>query len=392
MNMISKSKLDAIELLNKLNIAISEQNLVYYSQEGNIDNVRLLIEAGVSANAFYYIEENKKKWYYSPLYSAYTKNHLDIAELLIKNGANVNFIDDNNIIPTPINYAIEKNNAELLAFFIKNGADINLNKKKDNELIPIYQAIKLKYYDILKILIDNNVNLNYKSEIWGTVSPLTYSIGKMDSKASQMLIEANADLNLAVNSSEETPLIVAIRKKNIEIFKMLIEKGADVNKQRKDGKTPMAIAYQKKYNDFIIELTNANAKPLTEEEIKSATSLSVKNKFEGIIDLYRNNKVVKIVFWIIVIAMLIFLLGKGCSSCSKGSHNSTSNSSGTPSSSSSNSSHKCQWCSKEYTGNGYNHLGGTGAESYCASATNGWENTDQYCSIKCCEESWNSSH
>ncbi|MEI8204144.1 MAG: ankyrin repeat domain-containing protein [Bacteroidota bacterium] len=326
MDLVSKSKQDAIELLNKLDIAIIERNIVYYSQQGNFDNVRLLIEAGVSANAFYYIEKDKKKWYYSPLYSAYTNNHLDIAELLIKNGANVNFNDNSNIIPTPINYAIEKNNADLLNFFIKNGADVNFNKKTDHELIPIFQSIKLKHYEIIEILIKNNVDLNIEGAIWGNVTPLIYAVNKCDEKAVSILLDNGADINMTANSNLETPLIIAIRKKNINIVKILIEKGADINKKRKDGYSPMFLAHQRKLSEILQLLIKAGATPLTESQLKESGSVSLKHYYESFIDFLKINHWAKISLWIFLGLIILLLLGKGCSSCNKGSHSSSSSS------------------------------------------------------------------
>ncbi|MCW3085110.1 MAG: hypothetical protein JWP12_2476 [Bacteroidetes bacterium] len=46
--------------------------------------------------------------------------------------------------------------------------------------------------------------------------------------------------------------------------------------------------------------------------------------------------------------------------------------------------HICTWCSKTYTGAGYMHIG-----NGCEIAKNGWERSDNKCSMKCCEEAWN---
>ncbi|MEI8201544.1 MAG: hypothetical protein WCH34_00915 [Bacteroidota bacterium] len=76
-----------------------------------------------------------------------------------------------------------------------------------------------------------------------------------------------------------------------------------------------------------------------------------------------------------------------------GSSNSSSFNKYSSSNSNENSSEKtCTWCGKKYTGDGYNHLGGAGSESYCATASNGWEKENQCCSLKCCEEQWASNH
>jgi len=382
MDLVSKSKQEAIELLNKLDIAIVERNLVYYAQQGNIDNVRLLLEAGVSANAFYYIEKDKKKWYYSPLYSAYANNHLDIAELLIKNGANVNFNDSNNIIPTPINYAIEQKNADLLRFFIKNGADVNFSGKTDNELIPIYQTIKNKNYDLLQILIENKADLNIKGSIWGSVTPLTYSLNKKDNKSFKILVDAGADINLAANNAEETPLICAIRLKNVEAVNMLIQKGADINKPRKDGKTPLYLAHQKKLADIVQLLNKAGAQPLTESQLKASGSFSIKNIFENFKDFLKMNKWARISFWVILAFLVILLLGKSCNSCNSGSHSSSSSSSG---SSSSSESHTCGYCGKSFSGNGWSTVGG---EQFQQSSWSGYGYCSKECAYNSQPEKW----
>ncbi|MEI7597535.1 MAG: ankyrin repeat domain-containing protein [Bacteroidota bacterium] len=379
MELISKSKHDAIELLNKMDIAISERNIVYYSQQGNLDNVRLLIEAGVSANAFYYIEKEKKKYYYSPLYSAYTNNHLDVAELLIKNGANVNFNDSNNIIPTPINYAIEKNNPDLLRFFIKNGADVNFNGKTDNELIPIYQTIKSKNYELLQILIENKANLNIKGSIWGSVTPLTYSLNKKDIKSFKILVDAGADLNLAVNNAEETPLICAIRVKNTEAINILIQKGADINKPRKDGRTPLFLAYQRKLTDIIQLLNKAGVIPLSESQLKASSSFSIKNVFENFKDFLKINKWARISFWVIIAFLFILILGKSCNRCSSGSHSSSSGSSSSSENFDANGNkiQTCSHCGKSFTGTPWATING---EQY-------QDRYGSYCSKSCAYES-----
>ncbi len=56
-----------------------------------------------------------------------------------------------------------------------------------------------------------------------------------------------------------------------------------------------------------------------------------------------------------------------------------------PSGSYTSDRHICTWCNKPYTGPGYMHIGDN-----CEVAKNGWERSDNKCSMKCCEEAWNS--
>jgi hypothetical protein len=71
---------------------------------------------------------------------------------------------------------------------------------------------------------------------------------------------------------------------------------------------------------------------------------------------------------IIIMLGLFYWIGKG--SNSSPSHKPTQ--------------HVCTWCKKEYSGDGYHHIGNS-----CEEASNGWEQYDNKCSMKCCQEAWN---
>lgn len=249
---------EALEMLQKMNIAFSEQNLIYYAQEGDYNKVELLLKAGVNPNKSWRNEKQKKNIY-----------------------------------------------------------------------------------------------------------ALHNTAGFGEPKMVQLLLDFNADINL-LDEKGESALIYAIQNSKIETVKILIEKGANINHKTKDNINPLYVATKKKNTEIISLLKDAGAEEMSAQEIKS---------YE------RSQLVVKIITFAIIIGIVWFFVHIG----GKNSSGSSSSSSSSNTSSSSGN-HTCTWCGKSYSGNGYNHLGGTGSQSYCAEATNGWEKQNQCCSMKCCEE------
>ena len=65
----------------------------------------------------------------SPLHFAAEEEYLDILELLIKHGANVNYRDEDNV--TPFNGAVHYNHADVVQRFFELGTNLDLNIRND---------------------------------------------------------------------------------------------------------------------------------------------------------------------------------------------------------------------------------------------------------------------
>ena len=65
----------------------------------------------------------------SPLHFAAEDEYLDILELLIKHGANVNYRDEDNV--TPFNGAVHYNHADVVQRFFELGTNLDLNIRND---------------------------------------------------------------------------------------------------------------------------------------------------------------------------------------------------------------------------------------------------------------------
>jgi ankyrin repeat protein len=87
----------------------------------------------------------------TPLIYAIDKGEINIAKIMIENGADINKPANSNL-ETPLIFAIKNKNIEAVKFLIKNGADVNRKRKDGNS--PIFMAHQRKLDDILKLLID----------------------------------------------------------------------------------------------------------------------------------------------------------------------------------------------------------------------------------------------
>ena len=158
--------------LERLGIEVSEKNLLKYSEEGNLDEVKLLVIAGVDINA---------------------KNNKRCASLHL---------------------SIEKSHFEIFKFLVEHGADLNIRNKYSQR--PIHYGCSNDHLEICKILIDHKVDINSKdSNGW---SPLHYATSVDGFKICKLLIEHGAHLNF---ENGETPLELAIWNKNRKIIELL---------------------------------------------------------------------------------------------------------------------------------------------------------------------------
>ena len=119
-------------------------------------------------------------------------NLVEVAKLLIENGANVNFLSGNTMI-SPLEFAIERDKSiEMIKMLLEKGADPNLGRRA-----PIWVAVT-----------DRNEN--------------TYAIVTL-------LLDAGADVNQRMGIVKSSILGCTIRYSQLELYKLLISRGAVVH-------------------------------------------------------------------------------------------------------------------------------------------------------------------
>ena len=201
----------------------------------------------------------------TPLILACQLNSALIAELLIKNGANVDRKIPNGInalmvatynsnidcvklllaygatpnIATgshsPLMLAAINANAQCIRILLEHDSNPNIQDKYGNTALML--AARAKDVQCLQLLIDAGTDLNLRDDDNFHALLIAQCCENNDACIS-LLIRAGSSLNLA-NTYNETPLNYAIDADNEVIFQHLIKHGVDVNQTCGDGCTPL---------------------------------------------------------------------------------------------------------------------------------------------------------
>lgn len=223
----------------------------------------------------------------TPLHEAVRYGRVDVARLLLKNGANVNAMDS--IGKTPILLIIPlAAQAEMYPLLIQSHANVNqkdmygdtvlhvatlanapvntlslllsngalLNERNKEGVTPLALAISTQHPEQVRFFAQNGADI-YAEDVEGN-TPLAKAL---DSSDAQMLKTLIGKENIAsTDSSGNTALHIAISKDApIEYIRYLIEAGSDVNARNKNGDSALFITVQKNRKDAGDLLLEKNA-------------------------------------------------------------------------------------------------------------------------------------
>jgi ankyrin repeat protein len=125
--------------------------LLQFTKDGNIEGVRELFAGHIIPD----IEaESDSDW--TALTTAANYGYIDIAKLLIDNGADVNA--KINIGWTVLMIAVYNGHIDIAKMLIDNGA--NIDAKDDFRRTPLIHAVRYEYDNMIKLLIDNGADVN----------------------------------------------------------------------------------------------------------------------------------------------------------------------------------------------------------------------------------------
>jgi ankyrin repeat protein len=235
-----------------LNIKYSSTFLLKACERGNLTTVDLLIKAGANPN---FINDDDG---FTALIWAVRQNHLEVVRLLLRLGVKdiINNIDKTN--NNALSLSIINNNLEIVKELFKHGANPNFNYINNDNLLLL--AIDNNYVEIVKELLNNSIDIHYKNSITSE-TPLLKAI---KSNNLNIVIEL---LNHGINISEinsitgDTPLILAIKSNNLNIVIELLNRGVNIDEINSiTGDTPLMLAIKRRYFNIVSELLKRGAK------------------------------------------------------------------------------------------------------------------------------------
>jgi uncharacterized protein len=177
---------------------------------GDRDAVRSLLTKKVNVNAAQGDGMTALHW-------AAFKDDLEIAQMLIKSGANVKAVTRNGAL-TPIVMAAKNGNAGMIDLFLKAGADANTTDVNGTTVLMV--AAMAGNPDAVKVLVQNGANVNAKEKVNGQTAAM-FAAWENRGPAIKVLAAAGADLSVTTN-------VVKLEKETVD------ENGNPVNATAND--------------------------------------------------------------------------------------------------------------------------------------------------------------
>lgn len=256
---------------------------------GNLDHVRLLVEAGAAVNAPVKIPA---------LHAASIHGHFEVMTFLLNHGANVNTPSDSRTLLTT---AVENDDVKMVDFLLNAGADVNmpsftyhgcsvlemaLSRSAKSEIVNLliakgardpfltlnshhkilfYDAVYSQDFDRVQFLINLGLQIDlqiieYLPRPFSGNAPKHATIlhlalygkegwkRKVDVEFFRFLLAKMTDLNAHIKDSDLSSLLVqACRTHSIELVEMFIDAGADINRCNDRGNYPLLGAMYPKF-------------------------------------------------------------------------------------------------------------------------------------------------
>jgi ankyrin repeat protein len=214
----------------------------------DLDLAQRLVRAGANA-------KTKNDFNATPMSEAATVGNAAMIELLLKAGADVE--SPNADGQTALMVVSRTGNVEAARVLIRNGANVNA-KEQWREQTALMWAAAQNQPAIVKLLVENGADVNARSKVnnWqrqvtaepraiyrpaGGWTPLLYSAREGCLECVRILADAGADLNLG-DPERVSPLLLAVLNMRFDVAAYLIQKGANPNKWDWYGRTPLYIA------------------------------------------------------------------------------------------------------------------------------------------------------
>ena len=185
-----------------------------------------------------------------PLMLALEKNYVDIMDILLEKGANID--ERNSDGYTILIKSIRNKNLEAIKLVLKYKPNIEI--LSNTKRTALYYTINDFNIDSIKLLLDAGAYMYSKNNSDSPfIKVIDNDLSYKGCNASKLFFEKGADIKM-LNKNGVEYLRRAISKKNLPLIKLLIENGVDVNNEDINSVSSLLYAFEKSKNDDLLEI------------------------------------------------------------------------------------------------------------------------------------------
>ncbi len=242
--------------------SVELQSFFYHILLNDIEEVDKLLEDGLDPNV-----QNDDGL--TALHYAIFIEHFEIADLLIKHGANYEYskVKDNRMLID----AVFRGASDTARLMISKGG-YDLNALGPLEWPPLLEAIRFGHTEIVEMLLEAEVEVNFQdTNGWTALHEAAYS--GFD-EIIELLLLSGADVSVK-NERGFTPLHVATLGGYSNSVKMLVEHGSNVNELDDHKRSPLHIAAEQGFYEVVLLLLEYGAeRHLVNEDDKTPLQMA----------------------------------------------------------------------------------------------------------------------
>ena len=256
----------------------------------------------------------------TPLHYACDNKHVQVALLLVRNGADSSLRNKAGITSlhiicirgvmeltqlirdyminvatgsglTLLHCAADQGHLDVVRYLTSNG--VQIHARDDDGMTALHLSCMAGHVDVTQALLDAGAYWNARDE--DGMSPLLYACQEDHFDLVLILVEEyNVNIH-ARNNAGATALHLAVESNSLDVVGFLLDRGLDPDARRKDGVTSFQLA-QRSMNQDLVEVMRDHATPNlpTEPEIENVLRVQVENKAEAAIRAFEAEEEAKL--------------------------------------------------------------------------------------------------
>ena len=213
------------------------------------------------------------------LHWAAHRDNLEIADVLLRAGADVNATNELGV--APLSLGCTNGSDAMVEKLLAHGADAG--QALPTGVTPLMTCARTGNVDAVESLLAGGARVNRQETVRGQTA-LMWAVAERHAGVAAALIAAGADVR-ARSHGEFTPLLFAARHGDVESARLLLDAGVDVNEAGGDGSAALLVATESRHPAMVRFLLDAGADVDAIGTGRTALHAAVQQKRRDIVEL-----------------------------------------------------------------------------------------------------------